>query len=571
MAEYIIKNGHVFDPLQGIKGDKADVAIKDGKIVKDSEVSPKAKVIDAKGKTVMAGAIEIHAHIAGPKVNVGRIYRPEDKLFSYQRTKENVRMAGGFSIPTTFKTGYEYAKMGYTTAMEAAMPPLFSRHVHEEIRDTPIIDEGAYPVFGNNWFVMEYLKNNEIENSAAYCAWLLRATKGYAIKLVNPGGTEAWGWGLNCLSVNDPVPYFEITPAEIIKGLIETNEYLGLPHSMHIHPNNLGNPGNYTTTLDTLRLSEGYKAKSKFGREQVMHLTHAQFHSYGGDSWATFESKAKEIIDFVNKAKNVTIDTGCVTLDETTTMTADGPFEHHLTELNHLKWANVDVELETAAGVVPYVYSPDIRVCAVQWAIGLELALMAKDPMRCFVTTDHPNAGPFTRYPRIMKWLMSNKARQNQIKAFKNSDKVVAATNIAGIDREISLYELAQMTRAGPAKALGLVHMCGGLKPGMDADIVVYDFNPDKPVANPDQIEAAFSKAACVFKSGVEVVVNGEIVNQGHKRTLWVDVKTKENPQVMRDVQDKFLKFYSMTNANYEALGHHFVPNPYAIEVDASQ
>ena len=33
MSEYIIKNGHVFDPVQGIKGDKADVAIKDGKIV----------------------------------------------------------------------------------------------------------------------------------------------------------------------------------------------------------------------------------------------------------------------------------------------------------------------------------------------------------------------------------------------------------------------------------------------------------------------------------------------------------------------------------------------------------
>ena len=65
--------------------------------------------------------------------------------------------------------------------------------------------------------------------------------------------------------------------------------------------------------------------------------------------------------------------------------------------------------------------------------------------------------------------------------------------------------------------------------------------------------------------------MNGEIVNQGHKRTLWVDVKTKENPQVMRDVQDKFLKFYSMTMANYEALGHHFVPNPYTIEVDSTQ
>ncbi|MDD5023918.1 MAG: amidohydrolase family protein, partial [Methanoregula sp.] len=171
MSEYVIKNGHVFDPVQGIKGDKADVAIKDGKIV--AHAGPGAKVIDAKGKTVMAGAVEVHAHIAGPKVNLGRIYRPEDKLFTCTPTRGMERMGGGNSIPTTFKTGYEYAKMGYTTAMEAAMPPLFSRHVHEEIRDTPIIDEGAFPVFGNNWFVMEYLKNHEIENTAAYCAWLL--------------------------------------------------------------------------------------------------------------------------------------------------------------------------------------------------------------------------------------------------------------------------------------------------------------------------------------------------------------------------------------------------------------
>ena len=569
MAEFIIKNGHVFDPVQGIKGDKADVAIKDGRIV--DKVSSSAKAIDAKGKSVMAGAVEIHAHIAGPKVNIGRIYRPEDKLFTYTPTKGNQRMGGGNSIPTTFKTGYEYAKMGYTTAMEAAMPPLFARHVHEEMRDTPIIDEGAYPVFGNNWFVMEYIKNNEIENTAAYCAWLLRATKGYAIKLVNPGGTEAWAWGLNCLSVNDPVPYFDITPAEIIKGLIEANEFLGLPHSIHIHPNNLGNPGNFTTTLDTLKLAEGYKAKNKFGRDQVMHLTHTQFHSYGGTNWGDFESKAKEIMDYVNKNKNITIDTGNVTLDETTTMTADGPFEHHLTELNHLKWANVDVELETAAGVVPYIYSPNISVCAIQWAIGLELALMAKDPMRCFITTDHPNAGPFTRYPRVIKWLMSAKARETQINAFKHKDKVVSNTSIAGMDREISLYELAQMTRAGPAKALGLATMIGGLKPGMDADVVVYDFSPDKPVANPDQIETAFSRAAHVFKSGVEVVTNGEIVNNGNKRTIWVNAKTKENPQVMRDIKEKFLKFYSVTQANYESLGHHFVPNPYAIEVDATQ
>ena len=224
-----------------------------------------------------------------------------------------------------------------------------------------------------------------------------------------------------------------------------------------------------------------------------MHHTHIQFHSYGGTKWADFESKARPVAEYVNKHKNITIDVGFVTLDETTTMTADGPFEHHLTELNHLKWANADVELETAAGVVPYIYSPDIFVSGIQWAVGLEIALLSKDPMRCYITTDHPNAGPFTRYPRIFKWLMSQKARDEQIKAFKQSDKVVNATEIANIDRELTLYEIAQMTRAGPAKCLGLAGMYGGLKPDQDADVAVYDFNPEKE-HKPMEIEEAFSE-----------------------------------------------------------------------------
>ena len=147
--------------------------------------------------------------------------------------------------------------MGYTFVMEAAMPPLLAPHVHEEMHDTPIIDEAALPVFANNWFVMEYLKKGEVENTAAYIAWLLKATKGYGVKLVNPGGTAAWAWGLNCLNLNDPVPYFGITPAEIIKGLIEANEYLGLPHSIHLHQNNLGNPGNYPDTIAALKSGGG--------------------------------------------------------------------------------------------------------------------------------------------------------------------------------------------------------------------------------------------------------------------------------------------------------------------------
>ncbi|HOX35516.1 MAG TPA: formylmethanofuran dehydrogenase subunit A, partial [Methanoregulaceae archaeon] len=441
---------------------------------------------------------------------------------------------------------------------------------HEEIHDTPIIDEAALPVFGNNWFIMEYLKNNEIENTAAYVSWILRQTKGYGIKCVNPGGTEAWAWGLNCLTIHDPVPYFEITPAEIIKGLIEANEYLGLPHSMHVHQNDLGNPGNYKTTIETLQLAEGVKPKNTFGREQVMHSTHLQFHSYKGTNWGDFESAAKEVMDYVNKQKNITIDTGNVTLDETTTMTADGPFEHHLHGLNHLKWFNVDVELETAAGVVPYIYDPNISVCAKQWCIGLEIALMAKDPMRCFITTDHPNAGPFTRYPRVYSWLMSKKVRDERLNTFKNADKVIGATYLANIDREITLYELAQMTRAGPAKCLGLMKDYGGLKAGMNADIAIYDINPDKFPSDGPAIEKAFGNAAYLFKDGRICVEGGKVVDMGQKKTFWVDAKVPENKQVMHDVREKFLRYYSVNENNYP-VPESYAPHQHIITVDATK
>lgn len=565
MGEILIKGGYVVDPTQGINGDVADIAIRDDRIVED--VGSGATVIDASGMVVMAGAVDIHAHVAGPKVNAGRLMRPEDKLHKSPAAQEDYRVESGFSIPSTFKTGYDYARMGYAFVMEAAMPPLHSPHVHEEIHDTPIIDQAALPVFANNWFIMDYLKKGEIENSAAYTAWLLKASKGFGLKLVNPGGTAAWAWGMNCLSLDDPVPYFDITPAEIITGLMETNEYLGLPHSIHIHQNNLGNPGNYEVTLDSLRLAEGVKAKNEFGRDTVMHSTHVQFHSYGGDSWGTFESKAREVMDYVNGQENITVDLGCVTLDETTTMTADGPFEHHLNQLNHLKWSNTDVELETAAGVVPYVYDKNVKVCGIQWAIGLELGLYAQDPMRTFITTDHPNAGPFTRYPRIIKWLMSNKAREETLESLKWSGKVIDATDLHGIDTERTLYDIAQMTRAGPAKALGLSNIFGGLRPGMDANVAVFDLDFNDMPDDPEEIERAFARARWFFKSGETVVRDGDVVSNGNKRTFWVNARVKENPQVIRDINEKFLRDYTVGLGNY-SVWDVLAPNPYVIEYD---
>jgi formylmethanofuran dehydrogenase subunit A len=566
--ELLIKNGFVYDPANGINGDVKDVAVQDGRIVEASKLSTGAKVIDARGKVVMAGGVDPHTHVAGPKVNVGRMFRPEDKLHDdgMVHSSKLLRAGGGFSVPSTFVTAYRYARLGYTMVNEAAMPPLLARHTHEEIRDTPILDQSAFALLGSNWLVMEYLKRGQKENLDAYVAWILKATKGFAVKLVNPGGTEAWCWGKNCVSLDDPVPYFDITPKDIIKGLAESNERLGLPHSIHLHGNNIGHPGNYVTTLKTLALTENIRTNKKSGRAQNLHATHLVFHSNGGTTWKDFESKADKIADYVNGHDHMTMDVGFVTLDETTTMTADGPHEYGLHEIGHLKWANADVEMETGSGVVPLIYSGKSHAHAIMWAIGLELALLVKDPMRCFMTTDHPNGGPFTRYPTIMSWLMSEKARDEKMATVHKW--VPERTSIAGIDREMTLYEIASMTRAGPAKALGIGKTKGHLGVGADADISVYSYNPKTTdgTQKPEAIVKAFESAAYTIKGGEIVIKDGEVVALGStKSTWWTDADGFDNKEVTNDIIEKFLKYYSLTLNNYPVQDNYIV-NPTVVK-----
>ena len=181
------------------------------------------------------------------------------------------------------------------------MPPLEAKHTHEEIATIPMLDIPAMPLFGNNWFVMEYAKDNNIEDIAAFVAAWLKISKGYGIKIVNPCGSEAWGWGMNVHGVNDKAPYFDVTSKEVIRALAKANEMLNLPHSIHIHPNDLGHPGNYTTTLETMDSVKDIKKGSKAAeiRDQVMHVTHLQFHSYTGNSWKDAGSAAPEIADYI--------------------------------------------------------------------------------------------------------------------------------------------------------------------------------------------------------------------------------------------------------------------------------
>src|SRR5439155_316624 len=101
----------------------------------------------------------------------------------------------GGTIPSTSTTGYRYAGLGYTTVMEAAVAPLAARQAHAELDDTPIIDAGCFVLLGNDDYLLRQLAAGDPTRARDYAAWLLGVTRGYAIKIVNPGGIARWKSG----------------------------------------------------------------------------------------------------------------------------------------------------------------------------------------------------------------------------------------------------------------------------------------------------------------------------------------------------------------------------------------
>ena len=547
----LIKNGFVYDPLNGVKGDRMDIAVEDGRIVEKVDME-KAEVIDASGMVVMPGGVDIHTHIAGSEVNAGRLLRPEDHYGDVEAKTATTRSGVGHSVPSTFTTGYRYSRMGYTTICNPSMPPLEARHTHEELDDTPMVDKTTFPLLGDWWFVLELLHKGQIRECASYVAWLIAATKGYAIKIVNPGGVESWGFGRNVKDLDDPVPNFGITPRNIIRGLCKVNRILNLPHTIHVHTNRLGQPGNYLTAIETMKCVEDLATDNR----PVIHVTHCQFSAFKGDSWGTLRSGAEEIANYVNSHTHVTIDMGQVVFTDTTTMTADGPWQYTLHELSGNKWVNHDVETETAAGIVPFTYRRRNFVHATMWTIGLELALLVEDPWRVYLTTDHPNAAPFTTYPKIVSWLMSSRAREKVLNMINK--KARKRSLLQGIDREYDLYDVAVVTRAGQAKALGMKSK-GHLGLGADADIAVYDLNPKVTDCSRDYwtVRRAFEKTAHTIKGGEVVAKNGVITKSVTGKTMWADTGASSCaedafcPEVLRDLKKRFREYWTVEMENY--------------------
>ena len=237
-----LKSGNVYDPHNKIFNVKKDIFIEDGKIINKKDIKSKIdKVINCSDKIVMPGAIDLHTHIGGGKVNIARLMLEE-----FHNEIDPNYDSSSIIAPSTLKTGLKYIEMGYTTCFEPALLPINARQAHAEMSDIPFIDKGGYALLGNDDYFLSLLKNKSSQSTINdYVAFILKATQSIGIKVVNPGGINAFKFNQRALNVDEKSKYFNITPREIVEKLTKALYDLGVPHPLHVHCSNLGIPGNF--------------------------------------------------------------------------------------------------------------------------------------------------------------------------------------------------------------------------------------------------------------------------------------------------------------------------------------
>lgn len=521
-----IAGGRIIDPANGRDG-VGDVWIRDGRIIDAPSASRADASYDAAGKIVMAGAIDIHSHIAGWNVSTARLLLPEYHRAAVRRPAETPLSNAGWS---TFDTGCRYAAMGFTTVVEPAVSPHYALHAHLELADTPIIDKATLAVLGNDDYLLGLLAGKGSDAAIEdYVAWILEMSRSIGIKVVNAGGAAAFKDNVRAFSFDDVVPSYGVSSRQIVKALQRAVNKLGVPHPLHVHCNNLGLAGNVETALTTIAAAEGLP----------LHLAHLQFYGYGKEGERGFSSAAARLAEAVNAATGVTIDVGQVMFGPTVTISSDVLRQFNARNgARPKKWVILDGDAN-GAGIVPYDYRRSDYYNAVQWAVGLELFLLIENPRRVFFTTDHPNGAPFTTYPDIFALLMSRDLRAKWIAELPPA--AMAVTTLPSITREYTLPEIATMTRAAPAQLLGLTER-GHLGAGAIADVAVYQDLADRA--------EMFRAASLVFKNGELVVRDGKVTHYRWGRALAVapsrdraaDRRMKEYYEERYGLSDCFLK-----------------------------
>ena len=506
-----ISNGHVYDPTRDCDGVVQDLFVADGKIVESLPTQVPAsdvQTIDARHCCILPGGIDPHTHVASPRVTAlqAAIQDPV-RLDETQTLSQSLQADRRCIVLTSQEAAKAYCQLGYTLLNEASVRPNEVDAVKASIQTMADVQVAFLLEMGNNETVFDALSRGDEPMAVDYTAALIRQTGAFGIKLSNPGGLigRRHGQEQELASVDEPINATSVTTRRILQWASKVANHLNLSHPPHVHAPRLGMPGNIESTLNVLDVFEG----------QAVHLAHAQFYSYGQTTSGGYTSAADRLAEYLARHPHVTADVGQIAFGSAVTVTEDDLLLQRLRRVfgqAGLPKPKIDIDTSPlpynspdTSTVLWMQYSPEDPVHSLMWATGLELILSCQNLWQLSLSVDHPNGGPFTAYPQIIAWLMDKTARDEQLA--KIHPYARQHSRLGQFDRELSLQEIAILTRSAPAKSLGLKHK-GHLGSGADADIAIYASTMADQVQG-EHIKEILTHPRYVIKSGDLVVVDG--------------------------------------------------------------
>ncbi len=249
--------------------------------------------------------------------------------------------------------------------------------------------------------------------------------------------------------------------------------------------------------LPRLAHGEGFEVLKSFARRSrgrrihLAHISHYAFEKNGSRLVPRGEAAAV----LLDEHEHLSADCGPVVFGPALTFTADAGLAARISRSGG---GETMCHPESPFAAAPYEFKKERYIDAALWLAAMEFILSAQDLSRLSLSIDYPSGGSVSGYPAIMAMLME-RDRRAAFCAALNAD-AVAASALPHIRRELTLGEIAVITRAAPAAACGLAER-GHLGNGAHADVVLLRESGD--------VEGMFAHPHHVIRNGQCIVENG--------------------------------------------------------------
>lgn len=536
MEKLIIKNGLVYDPKNSIDGEVKDVLIEDGKIVEQFSNQSDIMEIDATNKTVVPAAIDIHSHFASLPLNWTRLLGKRSSLFH--------STWNGFTLQKIVK---DYVKKGYTFLVEASTFPSLAKGTMLNFKQMPILDK-AMLLNVSNLFALELEFQREmVPETSVFLSDLLSKTKGFGLKIYNPFEGEEWNLNelRDTLDVNGRL--YNFSPLDVYEKIAKANEYLKLPHSVHAHVEGYEDPqGKKNLEAIMSRMTEVSLKSDREGRDQAIHLAHGSTYNVDGNN--------ENLINQLNSSKRFDLDLGFITFEKISPLiTGDKRlFNRYWTDPSKNaphKIISSAVEFEGDFFATLRSLRKNDKAACLMWANAIDLALNIQNKWQVQLSLNYPNHGNITQIADVATWLMSSEARKAFISEL--TKEIAYEEIIPNFDSQLSFNDFIIISRASPAKSLGIERMKGHLGTGADADVNILDINLSEIDPSKDHVslKQALDDVNQVIKGGMVVKKQDAIDMNARGQILWSEGSIDESinkTSIMNKKKEFYTKYYSI-------------------------